>query len=81
MIGIVLGSKSDLSFLEGSLPLFQDFNVPFTVQISSAHRTAERTKEIVKKMEEKGVEIIIVHAYAAPSVYEWADGYAKLEAL
>ncbi|HNX40776.1 MAG TPA: 5-(carboxyamino)imidazole ribonucleotide mutase [Candidatus Aminicenantes bacterium] len=65
MIGIVLGSKSDLSFLEGSLPLFQDFNVPFTVQISSAHRTAERTKEIVKKMEEKGVEIIIGLAGAA----------------
>lgn len=28
----------------------------------------------------EGVEIIVVHAYEVPSVYEWADGYAVFEA-
>ncbi len=65
MIGIILGSKSDLSYIENYLSLFEEFDIPFTFKISSAHRTPEETKSIVKSMEEKGVKVIIALAGAA----------------
>jgi len=65
MIGIILGSKSDLSYVKPYLSLFDEFSVKFTFVVSSAHRTPERTKEIVKKMEDKGVKVIIAVAGAA----------------
>ncbi len=65
MIGIILGSKSDFSYIENYLSLFEEFDIPFTFKISSAHRTPEQTKTIVKKMEERGVKVIISLAGAA----------------
>ena len=81
MIGIILGSKSDLSYVKSYLTLFEEFSVKFTFVVSSAHRTPERTKEIVKKMEEKGVKVIIAVAGAAAHLPGVIASYTTLPVI
>ncbi len=81
MIGIILGSKSDLSYVKPYLSLFEEFSIDFTFKVSSAHRTPERTKEIVKKMEEKGVKIIIAVAGAAAHLPGVIASYTTLPVI
>lgn len=81
MIGIILGSKSDLSYVQPYLNLFEKFSVKFTFVVSSAHRTPERTKEIIEKMEEKGVKVIIAVAGAAAHLPGVIASYTTLPVI
>ena len=59
---ILLGSKSDIDVTKGCGELLDKFQIPYTQEISSAHRQPEKTRNIVKEAEEKGVEVIIAAA-------------------
>lgn len=52
-VGIILGSDSDLPFMEKGIQMLKDFNIPFEIEVSSAHRTPHRTVELVKDFEKK----------------------------
>jgi len=64
-IGIILGSDSDFPFIEKGVKMLKEFQVPFRVEVSSAHRTPERTAALVKEFEESGVEVIVAAAGGA----------------
>ncbi len=62
---IVMGSDSDLPVMEGAAKLLDEFNIPYHMTVSSAHRTPDRTLKLVKDAEKNGVEVIIAGAGAA----------------
>jgi phosphoribosylaminoimidazole carboxylase PurE protein len=64
-IGIILGSDSDFPYIEKSIDLLDDLDHPFEIEVSSAHRTPERTRKIIADYEKKGVRIIIAAAGGA----------------
>jgi 5-(carboxyamino)imidazole ribonucleotide mutase len=64
-IAIILGSDSDFPYVEKGIKLLKEFNVPFEIEVSSAHRTPERTIDLVKKFGEKGGQVIIAAAGGA----------------
>ena len=64
-IGIILGSDSDLPYMKNAIRLLQEFNIPFEIEVSSAHRTPHRTVELVKDFEKKGIQVIIAAAGGA----------------
>jgi phosphoribosylaminoimidazole carboxylase PurE protein len=64
-IGIILGSDSDFPTIEKGIKILKDFQVPFEIEVSSAHRTPARTIELVKDFEKNGVEVIIAAAGGA----------------
>ncbi len=64
-ITIIMGSDSDLPHLEHGIRLLQDFGVPFSVEVSSAHRTPERTVSLIREFEKAGGKIIIAAAGGA----------------
>ena len=64
-IGIILGSDSDLPYMEQAIQMLKDVNVPFEIEVSSAHRTPHRTIELVKDFEKKGIQVIIAAAGGA----------------
>jgi phosphoribosylaminoimidazole carboxylase PurE protein len=39
MIGIIMGSSSDLPVMQDAIQVCKDFGIPFEVDIVSAHRT------------------------------------------
>ncbi len=56
---IVIGSASDFDVVKGSLGMLKKFGIPFVLEVSSAHRTPERTVRLVKQWEKDGAEIFI----------------------
>jgi len=64
-IGIILGSDSDFPYVEKGINLLKEFQVPFAIEVSSAHRTPERTIELIRDFENSGVEVIIAAAGGA----------------
>ncbi len=59
---IVIGSKNDLTDIDGAINILNKFNVTFEVHISSAHRTLKRTIELVESSEKHGTKVIIAAA-------------------
>ena len=62
---ILMGSDSDLPVMEKTKNMLEEFNIPYHMTISSAHRTPERTLKLVKEAEKGGIEVIIAGAGAA----------------
>jgi len=65
LVGIVMGSHSDLPVMEEAQRILEQFSVPYEVTLSSAHRSPDRTIRYAKSAEERGLEVIIVGAGAA----------------
>ena len=61
-IAILMGSKSDYEVMSECINVLKKFDVPYEVIISSAHRSPNRTKDYVKKAEEKGAKVFIAAA-------------------
>lgn len=64
-IGIILGSDSDLPYMEKGLRMLREFGIGFDIEVSSAHRTPDRTVELVKQYEDEGIQVIIAAAGGA----------------
>ena len=61
-VSIIIGSKSDYEVMKECAETLKKFGVPYELIISSAHRSAERTKTYLKEAEEKGAQVFIAAA-------------------
>ncbi len=59
---IFLGSESDFGVVEDAVVLLKDFGVPFGLEVTSAHRSPERTLRLIRSAETGGTEIFIAVA-------------------
>lgn len=62
LIGIIMGSDSDLEVMSDAAKVLDEFNIPYELTVVSAHRTPERMYEYAKNAVEKGLRIIIAGA-------------------
>ena len=65
LVGIVMGSDSDLPVMEAAAKALRRFGVPFELKICSAHRSLHVTLEYVRKAEARGMRVIIAGAGGA----------------
>ncbi|MEL6133734.1 MAG: 5-(carboxyamino)imidazole ribonucleotide mutase [Bacteroidota bacterium] len=65
MVGIIMGSKSDLPVMEGAEEMLKTLDVPFETTVVSAHRTPERMMNYALAAREKGIKVIIAGAGGA----------------
>ncbi|HKK40570.1 MAG TPA: 5-(carboxyamino)imidazole ribonucleotide mutase [Cryomorphaceae bacterium] len=65
MVGIIMGSKSDLPVMQEAADVLDELKVSYKMEIVSAHRTPERMYEYAKTAEEKGIRVIIAGAGGA----------------
>ncbi len=61
-VSIIIGSKSDYEVMKECAETLKKFGVPYELIISSAHRSAERTKTYLKEAEDKGAQVFIAAA-------------------
>ena len=61
-VGIFIGSDSDFPIVEDAIHLLKRFEVGFGLEVTSAHRSPERTKMLIRDYEEKGVRVFIAVA-------------------
>ena len=65
LVGIVMGSSSDIEIMEEAAKVLKEFGIPYEMTIASAHRSPKRTTEYAKSAVERGLEIIIAGAGSA----------------
>lgn len=61
-VAIMMGSPSDLETMSRAAKQLRAFEIPFEIEITSAHRSPERTVAFVEAAEKRGVEVFIVGA-------------------
>jgi 5-(carboxyamino)imidazole ribonucleotide mutase len=65
LVGIIMGSDSDLPTMQGAIAVCEEFGVTTQVAIISAHRTPERMVEYAKSAHTRGMKVIIAGAGGA----------------
>src|SRR3989338_55201 len=65
LIGIIMGSDSDLPVMQGAGRALEEFGIPFEISVLSAHRTPDQTHEYVKTAHDRGLKVIIAAAGGA----------------
>lgn len=61
-VGIFVGSDSDFPIVEDAIHLMKKFDVEFGLEVTSAHRSPERTITLIKDYEKRGVLVLIAVA-------------------
>jgi 5-(carboxyamino)imidazole ribonucleotide mutase len=65
IVGIIMGSDSDLQIMQAAADILKQFEIPFELSIVSAHRTPLRMVEYASSALDRGLKIIIAGAGGA----------------
>ena len=62
LVGIIMGSDSDLDIMSEAAKLLDEFEVPYETRVISAHRTPDEMAEYAGAAAERGLKLIIAGA-------------------
>src|SRR4051812_24660246 len=65
LVGVIMGSDSDLDVMQGALDVLEEFGVPHEVRIVSAHRTPDVMVDYARGAADRGLRVIIAGAGGA----------------
>lgn len=65
MIGIIMGSQSDLPVMQPAADFLKELGIPYEITIVSAHRTPERLFDYANNAHKRGLMAIIAGAGGA----------------
>lgn len=61
-VAVLIGSESDHDVVTDALSLLDEFGVSHVLAVSSAHRSPDRTRALVKDFQKKGTQVFIAVA-------------------
>ena len=62
LVGVIMGSDSDLPVMEQALSILKKFDIPYYVTVASAHRTPAKAAKLATEAREKGIKVLICGA-------------------
>lgn len=65
LVGIIMGSKSDLPVMQDAADVLKEFGINYEITVVSAHRTPERMFNYAKEAQGRGLKVIIAGAGGA----------------
>lgn len=65
LVGIIMGSDSDLNIMQAAADVMKEFKIPFELTVVSAHRTPLRMVEYASQAKDRGLKVIIAGAGGA----------------
>ena len=65
LVSIVMGSDSDLEIMREAGKALDDFGIAYEIDVTSAHRSPDRSADFAKKAAERGIKVIIAGAGGA----------------
>ncbi len=80
-ITIILGSKSDQEKLKDGFSLLKVLDIPYDYHIISAHRTPEKLRRLCKRIEKKGVEVVIACAGLSAVLPSFVASYVDIPVI
>ncbi len=81
LIGIIMGSQSDLPVMQAAADFLQLMNIPFELTIVSAHRTPDRMRTYASEARSKGLKVIIAGAGGAAHLPGMVAAYTILPVI
>ncbi|MBM3284545.1 MAG: 5-(carboxyamino)imidazole ribonucleotide mutase [Candidatus Aminicenantes bacterium] len=61
-VAIFIGSESDYDIVREAIDVLKSFGVTAALEVTSAHRSPERTRKLIFALEEKGARVFIAAA-------------------
>lgn len=65
LVSIVMGSDSDLEIMRETSKILDDFGIAYEIDVTSAHRSPDRTAEYARKAASRGIRVIVAGAGGA----------------
>src|SRR3979411_521346 len=65
VVSIVMGSDSDLDIMREAAKALEDFGIAYEIDVTSAHRSPDRTANYARKAASRGIRVIIAGAGGA----------------
>lgn len=65
LVGIIMGSDSDLAIMKDAADILKEFDIPFELTVVSAHRTPMRMVDYAKSAAQRNLKVIIAGAGGA----------------
>src|SRR2546430_16180736 len=65
VVSIVMGSDSDLEIMREAGKALEDFGIAYEIDVTSAHRSPDRTADFARKAADRGIRVIIAGAGGA----------------
>ena len=62
LVGIIMGSRSDLSVMEGCAAELERLGVPYELVVASAHRNPAKVHEWAETAADRGIKVIVAAA-------------------
>ncbi|KAJ0121227.1 phosphoribosylaminoimidazole carboxylase [Diaporthe amygdali] len=81
LVLVTMGSDSDLPVLKAGIDILNQFDVPWTVDITSAHRTPSKMAEVATEAASKGIKVIIAAAGGAAHLPGMIAAYTPLPVI
>lgn len=81
LVLVTMGSDSDLPVLKAGIDILNQFGVPWTVDITSAHRTPAKMAEVATEAASRGIKVIIAAAGGAAHLPGMIAAYTPLPVI
>ena len=78
LVGIIMGSKSDMPTMEGCIQQLEELDVPYELVVASAHRAPNRVHEWASSAADRGLKVIIAAAGKAAHLGGVVAAYTPL---
>jgi phosphoribosylaminoimidazole carboxylase PurE protein len=65
IVSIVMGSDSDLDIMREAATALEGFGIAYEIDVTSAHRSPDRTADYARKAADRGIRVIIAGAGGA----------------
>ena len=75
VVGIVMGSDTDLPVMSETAKMLEKFEVPYEIEVTSAHRSPARTHEYASTAVSRGLKVVIVAAGGGASCGRYRSGH------
>ena len=81
MVGIIMGSRSDLEVMREAADILKELGVAYELTVVSAHRTPDRMAEYAKGAAARGLKVIIAGAGGAAHLPGMVAAYTILPVI
>ena len=81
VVGIIMGSASDMPAMEPCMKQLDEFNIPYEVKVASAHRKPAEVHDWASSAEERGIRVIVAAAGKAAHLGGVVAAYTPLPVI
>ena len=81
IVGILMGSKSDVDIMEQAAKVLDEFGIPNEMRVLSAHRTPDEAVEYIRGAKKRGLKLLIAGAGGSAHLAGVAAAHTTLPVL